>query len=400
MLFGLHVCRMCVCACVCLFVCRCDGLLACIDACCFASLLACFSLTCWCALCLDVSSVLCKRVPKLKNSVAICARQCGRGFLWQASAVMPAALGFTDLMCMNITEEELAKAKEVLAAADGKKHKSNQGCFTSWLKANPQPTDCNHDNKTKFMHAFLVHQLRAKNRVRRSETTKTHDVVKTKARTHFEWGREKMKTELGEQKALGIIESGKLSTQPCSITGSTAEHMLEFIVPVAMTQYADYESNKHAVSSAGDATADDAVIFDAPKDDNPQKGKDGGLVQVKKEGKDQKDRKEEEYEAFQAAKEDHLKRFQQMELETRQWIVALKHIKYSEGLTGDLQKHLQRLGGLTRILARAAAEVIQKSEFPKLKKSMDAMQAAHSTHSANCSRFGVPTKNIKRRRRS
>lgn len=311
---------------------------------------------------------------------------------------MPAALGFADLAMLDITDDELKKAKEILAQADGKKHRSNMGCFATFLKAYPQPTECNQENKTKFLQNFLVHQLRCKNRVRRSETTRTNEVVKTKARTHYEWSREKMIAELGEQKAIGIIDSKKLSTQPCSITGSTAEHMLEYIVPIAMTKFADSEATRNAVSASGEATAEDMAMFEQPNAKDDGQKKDGG-VPVKKEPKDDKERKDQEFDAFQAQKEDQLRRFQQMELETRRWLVALKPIKYSDGLQGDLTKHLQRLNGLVRILSRAAAEAIQKSEFPKLKKSMDSMEAAHKAHGVNCSRFGVATKNQKRRRR-
>ena len=91
----------------------------------------------------------------------------------------------------------------------------------------------------------------------------------------------------------------------------------------------------------------------------------------------------------QTPKVQSLKDMQSVELEIKQWSVALSTMKYSEGLSADLKKHLGRVQSLVRILGRAVSERVAKDEFPKLKKAINAVGNAHAEFRVMCARFGV-----------
>ena len=59
-----------------------------------------------------------------------------------------------------------------------------------------------------------------------------------------------MEKELGALKAKGLIESGKLAQQACSITGSSEAHMVEYIVPIKLLTKSEHSGGGGKSSSS------------------------------------------------------------------------------------------------------------------------------------------------------
>ena len=64
-----------------------------------------------------------------------------------------------------------------------------------------------------------------------------------------------MEKELGALKAKGLIESGKLAQQACSITGSSEAHMVEYIVPIKLLTKSEHSGGGGKSSSSSSSSS-------------------------------------------------------------------------------------------------------------------------------------------------
>lgn len=147
---------------------------------------------------------------------------------------MPPALPKTDLRNLAPNDDEVKAARQVLAQASEKDMKSKMGCFTAWLKQNPDQEIQNSKGSARkeWLEKFLVVQNRAKQGYKTLETRK---VVQNKDQKFYDlhwWAMETMDKQMGPQKAKSWRESGKLLTRPCPLTGSEEAHLLVYGVPV------------------------------------------------------------------------------------------------------------------------------------------------------------------------
>ena len=66
-----------------------------------------------------------------------------------------------------------------------------------------------------------------------------------------------MDTELGPNKAQGLRGSNPLETRPCRVTGSTEDHMLEYLV--TQDSHSRQEENTTGHKTSCPSTSQDAV---------------------------------------------------------------------------------------------------------------------------------------------
>jgi len=62
-----------------------------------------------------------------------------------------------------------------------------------------------------------------------------------------------------------------------------------------------------------------------------------------------------------------LRRYQDMETNTRDLLTRLQNAKYTDELQKDVSKHLSRVGAICNILTRAVGDPMKSHEWPKLK---------------------------------
>ena len=89
-------------------------------------------------------------------------------------------------------------------------------------------------------------------------TTTQELVVATSAVEHDSWwSAERMDRELGPNKAEGMRNSKLLQTRPCRVTGSTEDHMLEYLI--TQDGQARKETNTTGHTTACSSTSKDAL---------------------------------------------------------------------------------------------------------------------------------------------
>jgi len=164
----------------------------------------------------------------------------------------------------NSNYQEAAHIDQIMGSAPDRAKASQQ--FLYWLKYCAKPAEKaawdNKDLSVKDKQALLSKWLVYKARnfsTELSATTKQEFVVSTAAAEQdMWWSAERMDSELGPKKAQGMRDSNRLQTRPCRVTGSTEEHMLEYLITQDTNTRLETNATSHATtcsSTSGDALA-------------------------------------------------------------------------------------------------------------------------------------------------
>ena len=137
---------------------------------------------------------------------------------------------------LNNSDDEIAEAKRVLAGVDKKGHRAAMAKMSHWLKQNSKENaeaiESRGSERAAFLEKILVQEMRDKSAKKVQINEKSTRVSRRKNAEIHEWTAEKMDAELGAKKGKFLRESGKIASQPCSVTGSTDPDVIEWLVPV------------------------------------------------------------------------------------------------------------------------------------------------------------------------
>ena len=136
------------------------------------------------------------------------------------------------------TDEELKQARSMLSGADAKARKSKTNSMNAFLAANSDDKQENAKvlkmaagpEKTEYVVKYMAYQSAKK--AGRLSLTRTNAVENAKMKDTLRWNAWKCKQEVGEDTFAEWKDSGKLPYDPDPVTGSVAEHMRVYLVPV------------------------------------------------------------------------------------------------------------------------------------------------------------------------
>ena len=309
--------------------------------------------------------------------------------------VRGSALAGIDLDTVKPTAEELKQARDDLAKLNTKEARSKMACMSAWLAKHPcSAASSRGQQRQDYLATYLVHQLRNSKAVNKKHVTHTEDTTRFKANDINWWSEEQMDKEIGPIKAAALRSSGKLDTQPCSVTGSNDEKLIEYGVPVCWQRLLDESRKGMQVSGTSDATQDDiAHLVDMRQTADaaagpPQPPDDPSDQVIKKEKLTDEEALTIEFNAFMLDIKNQLRSFQDMEIHSRQLLVHLMKCKYTEALQIDVKKHVTRLSQICKILSRGCVDTMKVPEFPKLKKAMQEVSKTHKEMQLHATRFG------------
>ena len=173
---------------------------------------------------------------------------------------------------VSATEEELKRARAILDKASEEDRqkviKSKMACMKQWLKANKDDVEdaekvleSRNDERRTYLEAFLVHTMRCEDAASHKTITKSTVEETKKVQRFYEWSEETMDDKLGPIKAQLLRESGKLSKDPCPITGSDHPKLVVWKVPVGFVDKNLIDSTASDVSSKQAATERDLQLL-------------------------------------------------------------------------------------------------------------------------------------------
>ena len=260
------------------------------------------------------------------------------------------------------TEEEIAAARTLLRTADTKLKKSKTNSFTQFLTANKGCAKNAEmlglkpgEDKTEAIAKYIAFQNAKKT------GRLTHNRGNIEANTKFNdsipMNKFKMTTEFGKETTDDWIASGKLTPEPDPITGSTADHMLIYQIPVAWRRTASGTEDRQDMVTEGALTDKGIQDFESMRADQEPSSGSGQkqVVKIEKSKEDiEKERKEAEAEKIGVF--DNNKQNILMELNS-----AVMSLKLLEATAGT---HI-----FTKPIGEAASKL--RSKTVKLAKAME-----------------------------
>ncbi len=284
---------------------------------------------------------------------------------------MPAPLGKADLKILP-NADEIAEAKRILAGISTKDKKAKMSAMVSWLKSHPDEVVKNSRGaeREQYLAAFVAHQLRARTTVKKLITTETKDVVKGSHTDFYEWSSEQMDQNLGEKKGLSWRESGLLHVSPCPLTGSNEDHLKVYRVPVNWQSCSESDLKRLRLEASGDANADDLELMQM---NTPGEACDAG-PKVKKEevsgSEDPPNPEEVVIQHFKTNARDYLRRYQDLQQDTKDMMTVAPSKPYTEAFVKDLASHDRQLGKAVKILQRSCHTLPTDEQITKLLKGL------------------------------
>ena len=94
------------------------------------------------------------------------------------------------------------------------------------------------------------------------------------------------------------------------------------------------------------------------------------------------------------------KEYQQMQVLCNQMLAELPNYQFTENLQDALRKHLPRVQGIIRILARVVVEDMKQSGFQKLATSLVSLDKKMAVFKQSALRFGCNVGQTTKRRRT
>ena len=301
------------------------------------------------------------------------------------------------------TAEELQKAKELLANYGKDAKRSKMTCMNNFLKANPdnKASSSLGEDRQKYLEAYIVHTLRAKEGIKSSTNTESASKATEKFWEVHPMSAEKMDEALGKEKAQTLRLGKYVQSQPCSLSGSTEEHMLEWLVPKnwkRMTQ-ADFWQLK----VQNEATADKEDIDNLRSMTNPHTvDATPSTIKVEKTEGDALTKLQDRVNSFKENLTTYLREIQDIEVESQQILkraTAAKD-KYAGPLLDDCDKHIKATNKASKLLSKMCTEDFEDGPIPKLLDQIGTIRRKHEEVLVWANRFGyvaAPASGRKRR---
>ena len=266
------------------------------------------------------------------------------------SADMPPRTPAIKLSTLMPTPEELTKAKELLKKADARDLASKKASMKHYLTVNPDPdaSSAKGKNKMEYIEKYMVHQMRCKDAAKTSKTTTTQSVDNKAFQDEVPMSEEVMDREMGAQKAATLRASGTIKSQPCSHTGSTEKHMIEWIVPKKWKRKEDSEKGSITMESVTEADEKD---FDAFGDFKQSTSASSG-VDIKKEPESDTMKLATRVETLKANTASTLRKFQDHLLAAKMTLTKAEGAKqkYAEPMMADMKIHIGKLTKLCKTI--------------------------------------------------
>ena len=301
------------------------------------------------------------------------------------------------------TAEELQKAKELLASYGSDTKRSKMVCMTRFLKANPdeQAESSWGLDRQKYLEAYIVHTLRAKEGIKSSTNTESASKATEKFWEVHPMSAEKMDEALGKAKAQHLRLGKYVQSQPCTMSGSTEEHMLEWLVPnnwQRMTQADFWEFKVQNQATADKEDLDNLrSMKDSPTVDAPDT-----TIKVEKTEGDELTKLQARVTSFKENLTTHLREIQDIEVESQQILkrAAAAKDKYAGPLLDDCDKHIKATNKASKLLSKMCTEDFEDGPIPKLLDQIDTIRKKHEEVLVWANRFGyvaAPASGRKRR---
>ena len=162
-----------------------------------------------------------------------------------------------------------------------------------WLESSATPEEratlqaLRGDQRDEYMRRFLVYQIREKEARKQCVSSRTHSSKRAKCETMHQWGYEKFLAEIGRDRALAWIASGKIKSIPDPFTGSEEPEMRTYFVPSHAEISEQTNKVSRSISAATSACEVDVQDMDVLQDIGPGSSTD---VSLKREPQSDEDK--------------------------------------------------------------------------------------------------------------
>ena len=135
------------------------------------------------------------------------------------------------------SDAELEEAKRIVGDFNAKGRARGMAKMKYWLESSATPEEratlqaLRGDQRDEYMRRFLVYQIQEKEAHKQCVSSRTHSSKRAKCETMHQWGYEKFLAEIGRDRALAWIASGKIKSIPDPFTGSEEPEMRTYFVP-------------------------------------------------------------------------------------------------------------------------------------------------------------------------
>ena len=132
----------------------------------------------------------------------------------------------SDLAAVAPSEDELKEAREALKKLEGAELKRQKANMAYWLKSRGQEKSAGvrGEDRLRWLEEYLVLKAREKNASRTTSTSHNYAITTKKATKKQWWNKVQLESKLGVERTATLINSGKMQTQACPITGVDDEH--------------------------------------------------------------------------------------------------------------------------------------------------------------------------------
>ena len=180
--------------------------------------------------------------------------------------------------------------------------------------------------------------------------------------------------ELGATKAEALRDSGKLDKVPCSVTGSTAPELVEWLVPVKWQSFCEEDYKRLRLQVKTDATEEDKAAIEqmATQSADANGSVDVSGVPVKVEGMKAIDQIKKHVSEFKEKSIEVLRRCQDMVVQAKKAENNAPQCadKFAKMLLADIVPHTKKLSKVCGILEKLASgdDVDDAGSLPSLRR--------------------------------
>ena len=170
----------------------------------------------------------------------------------------------SDLAAVAPSEDELKEAREALKKLDGAELKRQKANMAYWLKSRGQEKSAGvrGEDRLRWLEEYFVLKAREKNASRTTSTSHNYAITTKKATKKQWWNKFQLESKLGVERTATLINSGKMQTQACPITGVDDEHNRLYKYSFEEEEEAEKDSLSTALTTNADvkeSELDDAI---------------------------------------------------------------------------------------------------------------------------------------------
>ena len=297
------------------------------------------------------------------------------------------------LTSLTVTQEEIQRATDIIAAADKKKMASLKAGMKHFCIANPDDSMEKKDKglMDEKLRNFVIHQFRAKDTDKTTTTDHQYTKATAKVKQYHWWSEEVMNRKIGAEKAQDWRDSGKIAWRPDRVTQKTDKHAIEWATPIEFESITEDELERIRMRALEEIEDDSTAALDLETlkgyIHGPQAPSSSGGTATElavPEEPSELDKLTARIVEFKKNIKVTFEKFQRLEMETK----LIK--KYAENpsqakcpyhvtLASDCGKQIKNVEKLVKLLEQMVVEEFADEQLPRILQKIDAAEMLSET---------------------